>query len=227
MNRSMKLLAAVGVAVLCSPIALAQDPTPPAEGEGTEETTETTEAEAPAASSDFSSQIGTMEEQVNTLKEQVFRSKATLQLLKEIVIQGGSTGARSVVYHENGLGPAYTVESVSYYLDGQSIFSRSDPTGALDKSKELKVWEGYIPPGSHTLTTNMVLQGNGFGVFKYVDGYTFKVTSTYAFSAEEGRRTQVRVRVDEKGGFWTKFEDRPTIVYEVSTVDPSSVGEQD
>ena len=34
-----------------------------------------------------------VEEQVDGLKERVFRSKATLQLLKEIVIQGASTGA--------------------------------------------------------------------------------------------------------------------------------------
>ena len=36
---------------------------------------------------DFNRELLTIEEQVNSLKERVFRSKATLQLLKEIVVQ--------------------------------------------------------------------------------------------------------------------------------------------
>lgn len=224
MNRAFGILAlALATAVLSNEV-LAQDADESApvdesvETDGSEASEPVVEEAAPPPDPQFNRRLGTMEEHVNTLKEQVFRSKATLQLLKEIVIQGGSAGARSTIVHRNQLGPSYTLESVAYYLDGQSIFAKADPGGSLDSAKELKVWDGAIPPGSHNLTVNMVLKGNGFGVFNYVDGYTFKVQSSYAFAAEEGQATRVQVEVNEKKGFGVGFAERPTVEYDLETV---------
>lgn len=224
MNRSLRVLSILAM-LGASGLVLAQEADSAVEESGESVGQVAPAAEPPAEAApaakvdvDFDGRMGTMEEQVNTLKEQVFRSKATLQLLREIVIQGGSTGARSTVYHINDLGPGYTVESVAYYLDGQSIFAKQDPTGSLDNATELKIWDGAIPPGSHTLSVNMVLKGNGYGVFNYVDGYTFKVSSNYAFVADEGQQTAVRVTVDEKKGPWVRYDERPTVAYELQTI---------
>jgi hypothetical protein len=173
--------------------------------------------ETAEANKEYNRQLLTLEEDVNLLKEQVFRSKATLQLLKEIVIQGRSTGSRASVWHVNRLGPAYTLRSVSFYLDGQSIHTKSDPSGSLDISTEMKVWEGVVPPGNHNLTVSAVLQGNGFGVFSYVENYTFNVKSSYAFLAEDNSLASVRVVLDERRGVGRSFVERPQVVYEVQT----------
>lgn len=224
MNRSLRVLSilamlgASGLVLAQEADSAAEEPSATAEQVPPTEVPAAEPAPAAEVDVDFDGRMGTMEEQVNTLKEQVFRSKATLQLLREIVIQGGSTGARSTVYHINDLGPGYTVESVAYYLDGQSIFAKQDPTGSLDNATELKIWDGAIPPGSHTLSVNMVLKGNGYGVFNYVDGYTFKVSSNYAFVADEGQQTAVRVTVDEKKGPWVRYDERPTVDYELQTI---------
>ncbi len=215
--RLTSLLALLGAGLLTTSQVVAQEGDETAEVPTVDEATEAA-AEQFVTDPQFGRRLGTMEEHVNTLKEQVFRSKATLQLLKEIVIQGGSAGARSTVFHVNDLGPSYRLESIAYYLDGQSIFAKADPGGSLDSAKELKVWDGAIPPGSHNLTVNMVLKGNGFGVFDYVDGYTFKVQSSYAFAAEEGQATQVRVVVDEKRGLGVGFKDRPSVEYDLQTI---------
>ncbi len=173
--------------------------------------------ETAEANKEYNRQLLTLEEDVNLLKEQVFRSKATLQLLKEIVIQGRSTGSRAGVWHVNRLGPAYTLRSISFYLDGQSIHTKSDPSGGLDISNEMKVWEGVVPPGNHNLTVSAVLQGNGFGVFSYVENYTFNVKSSYAFLAEDNSLASVRVVLDERRGVGRSFVERPQVVYEVQT----------
>jgi hypothetical protein len=170
------------------------------------------------AAVEFNKRLLTVEEDVNSLKERVFRSKATLQLLREIVIQGSSSGSRAVLWHVNTLGPTYTIESISYYLDGQSVYAKADPTGSLDAAEELKVWEGAIPPGNHNLTVNLVLRGNGFGVFKYVEGYTFRVQSSYAFVADDGHISNVRVIVDERKGIARSFVERPNVEYDVKSV---------
>ena len=215
--RLTSLLALLGAGLLTTSQVVAQEGDETAEVPTVDEATEAA-AEQFVTDPQFGRRLGTMEEHVNTLKEQVFRSKATLQLLKEIVIQGGSAGPRSTLSHVNDLGPSYRLESIAYYLDGQSIFAKADPGGSLDSAKELKVWDGAIPPGSHNLTVNMVLKGNGFGVFDYVDGYTFKVQSSYAFAAEEGQATQVRVVVDEKRGLGVGFKDRPSVEYDLQTI---------
>jgi hypothetical protein len=174
--------------------------------------------EAERNRSGFNRELLTIEEKVNTLKERVFRSKATLQLLKEIVVQGSSSGSRGAIWHVNKLGRGYTIESIAYYLDGQGKFSKVDPSGALDKSKELKVFEGPIPPGNHTLTLNLKLRGNGFGIFSYVKNYVFNVQASTAFVAEDGKSCKVRAILNERAGIGRSFTERPHVKFETRCI---------
>jgi hypothetical protein len=169
-----------------------------------------------SSSAEFNRRLLTTEEEVNGLKEQVFRAKATLQLLKEIVIQGSTSGARAVLWHKNELGPAFTIQSINYYLDGQSIFSKTVLDESLSGKGEFRLHDGPIPAGNHTIAVSMVLRGNGFGVFSYVDKYTFNVQSSYAFSAEDGKSCEVWIRVKERKGVGRSFVERPWVEYDLS-----------
>ncbi len=177
------------------------------------------EEEAPLSdvSNDYLRELLTLEEDVNALKESVFRSKATLQLLKEIVVEGSTTGSRVALWHVNELGSSYNVVSVTYFLNGQPIFTRTDENGELDNSEEIKIWEGALPPGSHGITVNAVLRGNGFGVFSYVEDYTFNVRSSYTFNAEDNHLSSVRVLIDERSGIGRSFIERPQVEYEIQS----------
>jgi hypothetical protein len=155
-----------------------------------------------------------VEQDVSGLKERVFRSKATLQLLRELVIEGATLGSRVSIWHVNKLSGAYSIESVQYFLDGKSIFSRTDTTGGLDRLKDQEIHVQTLPPGAHNLQVNMVLRGNGGGVFSYLRSYSFKVQSSYSFTVEDGKLTLLRVRLDEKGGPFASFVDRPDVSYE-------------
>jgi hypothetical protein len=168
-------------------------------------------------SNDYLRELLTLEEEVNALKESVFRSKATLQLLKEIVVEGSTTGSRVALWHVNELGSSYNVVSVTYFLNGQPIFTRTDENGELGDSEEIKIWEGALPPGSHGITVNAVLRGNGFGVFSYVEDYTFNVRSSYTFNAEDNHLSTVRVLIDERSGIGRSFIERPQVEYEIQS----------
>ena len=214
--------------------ALAQDD-PWGAGEPTPPPAEQPSSEAPQAPSDTSTALGrltdeelaaqrlrsqrnrellSVEQEVSGLKERVFRSKATLQLLRELVIEGATLGSRVSIWHINKLSGAYTVESVQYFLDGKAVFSRTDSTGGLDSLKETEIYAQSLPPGSHTLQLNMVLRGNGHGVFSYLRAYSFKVQSSYSFTVEDGKITVVNVKLNEKGGLFSSFVDRPNIAFE-------------
>lgn len=186
------------------------------------DTSTTSEVAAPVTdnvpSGDFNRELLTIEEQVNGLKERVFRAKATLQLLKEIVVQGTARGSRAAIWHVNKLGNSYRVESVAYYLDGQGKFSRVDPSGDLDSKREFKVFDGAIPPGNHNLTVNLKLRGHGFGIFSYVKNYNFNVQSSTAFMAEEGKSCQVRVVANERKGIGRSFTERPNVTFETRCI---------
>jgi len=184
-----------------------------------------TEAASPAVAqmgerspSDFNRELLTIEEQVNGLKERVFRSKATLQLLKEIVIQGSSSGSRGKVLHVNKLGRSYTIESISYYLDGQVKFSKVDLSGGLGAQKQVSIFDGPLPPGDHNLSVHLKLRGNGFGVFSYVSNYVFNVQASTAFTAEDGKSCRVKALIDERGGIGRSFTERPSVKFETRCI---------
>jgi len=158
-------------------------------------------------------ELRTVEEDVSNLKERVFRSKATLKLLKELVVEGVATGSRVVVWHINQLGGGYSMESAQYFLDGKNVFSKVDPGGTLDTVREIKVHEQTLPPGQHSLQVNYVLRGKGYKVFSYLSSYQFKVQSSYTFEIEDGKLSVVRVIADSRGGL-RNFVERPTVLYD-------------
>lgn len=154
-----------------------------------------------------------LEQRINELKEQVFRSKARLSLLAETVLQGVVAGAQAVLSHENRMSSSYKLVKAVYALDGAPIFSKADEEGGLGERNEFDVYNGSIVPGEHVLTVNLEYRGHGYGIFSYLKGYRFKVRSTYSFHAPEGKTIRIRVVGYEKGGPTAPLEERPAIRY--------------
>jgi hypothetical protein len=185
---------------------------------------------SPASSAPGSSAPGTtqggytvrlhdLERRVNELKEQIFRSKARLNLLKETVLHGVIAGARAVITHRNEMGGIYMPVRYVYALDGQEIYAKSDDTGKLGDQKEIEVFNGSITPGNHTLSVQMIYQGNGYGVFSYLKGYKFTAKSSRTFTAPEGKQLQLKVVGYEKGNpVTTDPKDRPAVDFRESLI---------
>lgn len=164
----------------------------------------------------FQTRVKTLEEQVVDLKEKIYRTKARLLLLQETVLGGDlSSGARAVLVHKNDMGGSFALDSVAYALDGAPILTRTDKDGDLSKRPEFEIFNGRIVPGQHQVAVRLVYRGKGFGVFSYLEGYKFTVSSSYTFSAEPGKVTTVKVVGYEKGGITTDLKDRPAVRYDV------------
>lgn len=215
--------------LLAASLAFAQ-PAPAAPG-GTSTQVEAPQAqEKPASPSPvtareaFDTRVKTLEEQVVDLKEKIYRTKARLLLLQETVLGGDlSTGARAVLYHRNEMGSSFVLESVAYALDGAPIFTKVDSAGDLDKREELAIFDGRIVPGQHQVAVRLVYRGHGYGVFSYLEGYKFKVQSSYTFNAEAGKVTTVKVVGFEKGGLTSDLKDRPAVRYDVEVTKDGSM----
>jgi hypothetical protein len=189
----------------------------------------------PSAASSGSSSAGTaeggnavrlrsLEKNVNELKEQIFRTKARLNLLKETVLGGTLGASRAVIRHKNEMGSSYRLIKAVYALDGVQIYAKSDESGRLAEMTEFDIYNGAIQPGSHTLSVVMVYQGNGFGVFSYLKGYKMTVKSSHTFVAGEAKATAITVVGYEKGNMTTNLQDRPAVDFRVNMVAVESGG---
>jgi len=186
---------------------------PPAPGEGT--------GAAASASSDpgaYTVRLRSLEKNVNELKEQIFRTKARLNLLKETVLGGVIGASRAVIRHKNEMGSSFRLIRAAYALDGVQIYSKADETGRLAEMTEFDVYNGAIQPGSHTLSVVLLYQGNGFGVFSYLKGYKFTVKSSHSFVAAESKSTNITVVGYEKGNITTQLSDKPAVDFRVNVM---------
>ena len=179
--------------------------TPAAAGE----TTEVSPEEIPV-----NLRLRRLEQQVQALKERAWRLKARVGILNEAVL-GGGVGASASIVHNNKMGRSFRLLKLVYALDGTQIFSRSDES-ALEKQKTITILTGPIAPGSHTINVYAVYRGHGYGVFKYLNKYRFKVRETHTFTASEGKATSIEVIGFEKGGITTPLEKRPAIDFKVT-----------
>jgi len=175
------------------------------------------ETAAPSTASDaFNTRVKTLEEQVVDLKEKIYRTKARLLLLQETVLGGDlSSGARAIISSKNEMGGTFALNSVAYALDGAPIFTKTDKKGDLANQQDFEIFNGRIVPGQHQIAVRLVYRGRGYGVFSYLEGYKFTVTSSYTFTAEPGKVTNVKVVGYEKGGLTTDLKDRPAVRYDV------------
>lgn len=167
------------------------------------------------ADQEYDLRLRELEGKINDLKDSIFRSKAKLTLLTEQVTGGLGGGSGAVILHKNDLGGAYLVTEAHYFLDGQELWQEVDDTGErLTERREYSVFEGNIVEGSHTLTVNVRIQGNGSGIFSYMSGYTWNLKDSYTFTAEPGKRVKISTAVYESGNFTTEINDRPKIKFE-------------
>lgn len=155
-----------------------------------------------------------LEERVVDLKEKVFKSKTRLMLLREQLLHNAIAEAGAVLVHVNEMGSAFTLEQVLYTLDGERVFFQDNHDGKLDSNRSFQVFNGIVSPGDHMVGVELTFRGNG-SLFSYIDGYQFKVRSTYTFASEKGRIARIKVIGYERGGMTTDLQQKPYVRYDV------------
>ena len=124
MRRFRVTLALVPVCLLCANARAADLSSPLVRTSG---------ATLAAASKDADDvKMKALEAEVDVLKEKIFKSKARLLLLQETVLHGATAGAIAKVRFKNEMGGSYRLESMTWVLDGQTIFNEGTPKPALD-----------------------------------------------------------------------------------------------
>jgi hypothetical protein len=163
----------------------------------------------------YSVQLKDLEQKINQLKEQIFRSKARLSLLAEKVLSGpAGAGAQAMIYYNNQMGSSFRLTKAVFVLDGAPIYNKTSEKGIKAKKKDkIKIYGGALVPGEHTISVHLEYSGFGYGFFAYLKGYKFKVRSSHAFSVDAGKAKTLIVVSFEKGGITTPLDERPALKY--------------
>jgi hypothetical protein len=218
MKRSMGI-AMVGAVALATGAAFAQDPAAPPVA-GAPAVTATAAAALPAAPDAvaFNRELGMVEERVDDLKEKVFRSKAALKYLQEVIATGNTGGgARFSIVLRNNLGAGHVLEGVTFFLDGQIKYAGND--NAVDKALRagtgLEVHQGSLSPGTHELTATYRIRSTGFSVFSYAKGDTYEIRVRNSFEAKMGDACALVATVRE-GAAVNSFKDRTGVDFKLN-----------
>ena len=162
----------------------------------------------------YRQQIAQIEAQVNELKEEIFRSKTRLDILKETVLASGFSGAELQIIHRNEMGSNFKLKRVLYRLDGQDISPQIRRGSDLDAQVQIPITNGRVNPGKHELYVEMVYQGNGYNVFSYFGSYLFTLNDSLTFTLEEGKKLVLKVIGYERGGAGLDILERPDIRFD-------------
>lgn len=159
-------------------------------------------------------------DRLNTaLSADITAAHTRLQQITSLVLErSGAGGAQLVVDHRNEMGSTFRLVRATYSLDGVAVASRVDDNGSLADQQSFAVYNGRVTSGEHTLTVNLEYQGNGYGIFSYLRGYTFRARSVQSFQVPEGRALRLQVVGYERGGATTAVEERPAIRYTQSVM---------
>ena len=216
MVRQLRLAVLLCAAVPALAVAQAAGSAPPEPAKAPQAAADDASKPALGAEEQNELKVRSLEERVSDLKEKIFRTKARLMNLQEMVIGGDiTTGSKAVLVHRNEMGSSFYLESVTYALDGAPIYTKVDVDGDLEKREEFELFNGRIVPGNHQISVQMVYRGHGYGLFSYLEGYRFKVQSSYTFNAEPGKVNTIKVVGFEKGGLTAELKDRPAVRYDV------------
>lgn len=153
---------------------------------------------APASASgdvNYDLRLQELEDRVGAFKQDVFRSKSRLFLLREQILRRSIGGSRAAVEHVNNLGSKFVLVDAAYVLDGNRI----EITNKLEDPR-FEVFDASVLPGAHNLSVQLKFRGRDFGgVFAYMNEITIDKAASYPFTVDEGRTVGIQTVAFDSG----------------------------
>ena len=177
---------------------------------------------APRRDASYELSLRELEDELNELKEDIYGSKARLFQLREQILNDPIGGSRMVVRLTNDIGARFRLVGATVALDGNQVFVGREPDDALDRMRGEVVFDGAVTPGPHNVAVRLEYEGNGFGVFSYMNGYTVQVTSASQVIVDGGMTLEVDASGYEDRSSGASYEERPSIRFETRDSETSA-----
>jgi hypothetical protein len=150
-----------------------------------------------------------IQSRVDELQEQARIAKQRLRTISKGV--DTPSLVRLDVDVDNETTSAFKLVSAKVLLDGALQYERHDD--ALGNERRLPALTGAVAPGAHTAQVEIVLQGNGYGIFTYLRGYKITLSSAHTFAVENSKPAHVTATAYELSDVTVPLERRPQITW--------------
>lgn len=145
-----------------------------------------------------------LETRISDLKDQVFRSKSRIVLLKETLTGNKLAGSKVIITQKSEL-KSFKLKKMIVQLDGTTVRQELDRDGSLSDKESIEIYNGPLGPGTHSVVMQLEYQGVG-KVFNYFDGYTTPLQKECKFTVEEGMVTAIDLVAYKEGNATTRSD---------------------
>ncbi len=148
---------------------------------------------------------------VEEIADKIRRLRIQLALLSG-VSSIPPAAARLEIEIDNEMTRAFRLVHARVVVDDVVQLDKPDSGGDLARQNKLPIAAAAVP-GNHTVRAVMTYRGEGFGIFTYLRGYTFELTSSYTFAVGEGKTARVVGTAYEGGDETTPLQQRPRLTW--------------
>jgi hypothetical protein len=119
--------------------------------------------------------------------------------------------AHATLHFKNDAGDTFRLVDARFVMDGAAL-----PTviKAAERGKSYVVFAGDLSVGHHAVTAQLTYQGTNHGVFRYMNGYTFKVRSDEVLMMRGDLGVNFTIICKERTGFNDGVEKRLVVTVE-------------
>lgn len=182
-------------------------------------------AEGGTSSAEDETRLQELQQDVDNLREQIRTSRTRLRSLRNRLLAPQADSSHAVIKHVNNTDDAFTLEEVTYRLDGTTLYSETNADGELSRRGEIELYNGVILPGTHRVSVQMTFVENTHALFSNAQGGRFTTRSEYAFTAERGKVAQLNVISFGDAEENQRLEERADVRYELTFVDEVAVSD--
>lgn len=143
--------------------------------------------------------------QADEIQDAVRRSHQRLTALGAQAMTPGL--AKTTIDLSNDTSAAYKLVSARVVVDGQLQLDKKELTGT---ERQLPVFTGATGTGEHVARVEVVLQGNGYGVFSYLRGFKITLSSSHTWTATT-EPIHVTATIYELNDVTVPFQQRPQV----------------
>jgi hypothetical protein len=109
----------------------------------------------------------------------------------------------ATIHFRDDVGRNFRLVTARFAIDAKDL--PRAPTKS-QHGRDYVIFQGALAAGRHTLTSHLTYRGRGRGVFTYLKGYTFNLTSEERLEVAVGGTVSVTVVGKEQKGFNVPYE---------------------
>ena len=126
-----------------------------------------------------------------------------------------SSRAVHVVF-ENRIGGMFRLALMTAWLDRERIYFRfNDGAESMEIPRDFVIYDGPLPDGPHSIELKLVYRMHGYGIFRYLEGYSVTLIKETRFRWARDSHLEIKAAAYEHSDLFP-IEQRPWLEWQLT-----------